>query len=221
MDCQIQDYFKLWKDLTKMNYKKMIIELEENHPSGCRGSLIPGVISKGSGQTFIVFGLNPAEAHDDIEDFYNSKFYIINPEELDTFGQQRWTKKISDILPEDANIIQAELIYWTSKNRSSLEKRIGNLEFGNPYFDLSCQINYDLLSKYNNAKCILLGFSHKDLFEKLFDLPEFDMIINGQNGRRLIGKHKGNNKFCMVRHPSSIGFSNIDKKSIQKLLSHK
>ena len=103
-----------------MDYRKEIINLELEKPSGCNGSLIPGTISKSEGPTFIVFGLNPAEAKDDLEDFYDTKFYTINPETLNTLGQRRWTKKISDILPIGSNIIQAEIIYWTSKNRSSL-----------------------------------------------------------------------------------------------------
>lgn len=202
-----------------MDYIKEIINLELEKPSGCNGSLIPGNIKKSEGPTFIVFGLNPAEAKDDLEDFYDTKFYTINPETLNTLGQRRWTKKISDILPIGSNIIQAEIIYWTSKNRSSLEKRIGELDFGNPYFDLSCAINHDLLLKNQNYKCILLGFSHVDLFEKVFNLPKFNKTVNGEDGNRLVCTSTKSNIFNIVRHPSSIGFSNADKNNIRNILS--
>lgn len=201
-----------------MNYQKMIVDLETKKISGCKGSLIPGTIAKGHGQTFIVFGLNPSEADDDTEEFYNKGFYTINPEDLDTTGQRRWTKKLTSILPLGSTIVQAELIYWTSKDRRSLENRIGGLDFGNPYFDLSCEINYDLLSKYKDAKCLFLGFSHYDLVKKIFAMSDLDLTFNGRNGKRLLSKGAESDRFYMVRHPSSIGFSNDDKITIRNLL---
>ena len=202
-----------------MNYRSEIINLENKNPSGCQGALVPGAIAKGKGQKFIVFGLNPAEAKDDKEEFYSKEFYIFDPETSETLSQRRWSKKITDMLPMGAEIIQAEIVYWTSKDRRSLEKKIGKLEFGNPYFDLSRKINEDLLSKNRDAKCILLGFSHKDLFGKLFDLPDFNTTISGQGGRKLVYKNAGSTKFFSVRHPSAFGLSNNDKDLIKKTLT--
>ena len=56
-----------------MDYRAEIMSLEERNPSGCQGALVPGIIAKGKGPKFIVFGLNPAEAKDDKEEFYDSE----------------------------------------------------------------------------------------------------------------------------------------------------
>ena len=204
-----------------MNYREEILKLENKENSGCSGALVPGIIRKGKGHKFIVFGLNPAEAKDDLEGFFNKKFYIFDPDDEEasnTRSQRRWTKKISDILPADSQIIQAEMIYWTSQNRKSLENLIGKLDFGNPYFDLSQKINNDLISNNKDALIIMLGYDHIDLFEKVFDLPELEKTINGQNNKRLLYKYKSNNKFFAVRHPSSRGLTNIDKEKIKTTL---
>jgi len=202
-----------------MDYRAEIMSLEERNPSGCQGALVPGIIAKGKGPKFIVFGLNPAEAKDDKEEFYGTEFYIFDREKSETLSQRRWSKKIADILPVGAEIIQAEIVYWTSKDRRSLEKKIGKLDFGNPYFDLSRTINDDLLSRNSDAKCILLGFTHKDLFEKLFNLPELDTTITGQDGKNLVYKNTRSSKFFSVRHPSAFGMSNLDKDLIKKTLA--
>ena len=206
-----------------MNYRDEILKLENKKNSGCSGALVPGVIRKGKGHKIIVFGCNPGEAKYDLEGFFDKKFYIFDPDDQEassTRSQQKWTKKISDILPIDSQIIQAEMVYWTSKNRKSLENIIGKLDIGNPYFDLSQKINADLISKNEDAFIIMLGFSHIDLFEKLFDLPVLDTTINGQNNKRLLYKYKNNNKFFVVRHPSSPGLTNIDKEKIEMTLTN-
>ena len=102
----------------------------------------------------------------------------------------------------------------------SLENLIGKLDFGNPYFDLSQKINNDLISNNKDALIIMLGFDHIDLFEKVFDLPELEKTINGQNNERLLYKYKSNNKFFAVRHPSSFGLTNIDKEKIKTTLTN-
>ena len=56
------------------------------------------------------------------------------------------------------------MVYWTSKDRKSLENIIGKLDFENPYFDLSQKINADLIANNKNALIIMLGFNHIDLF---------------------------------------------------------
>ena len=206
-----------------MNYREEILKLENKENSGCSGALVPGVIRKGSGQKIIVFGCNPGEAKYDLEGFFDKNFYIFDPDDQEassTRSQQAWTKKISDILPTDSQIIQAEMVYWTSKDRKSLENIIGKLDFENPYFDLSQKINADLIANNKDALIIMLGFNHIDLFEKVFDLPELGKIINGQNNKRLLYKYKNNNKFFVVRHPSSRGLTNIDIEKIKTTLTN-
>jgi len=77
-----------------MDYRAEIMSLEERNPSGCQGALVPGIIAKGKGPKFIVFGLNPAEAKDDKEEFYGTEFYIFDPEKSETLSQRRWSKKL-------------------------------------------------------------------------------------------------------------------------------
>ena len=198
--------------------KSIIQYIEDERPSGCKGALIPEIIISGT-KYLIFFGLNPSEAKDDTESDYTEEFYFINPSTMKTKGQQRWTAKLKKMLPDGVGAIQAEMLYWTSKDRQSLEQRIGKLEPGNIYLDASLEINRHLLIEYPNAVVVCLGLSHLDIVKKIFGDGQLVSLLEGDRHTMIKGGYLGGRKVFAVRHPSAYGLTTADVEKVRIFFS--
>jgi len=202
-----------------MDFKKQISGIESAYPSGSKGALVPEQLDEGE-VDFLVFGLNPAEARDDKEADYTDKFYFIHPSKMKTKGQARWTNKLKSLFPDGNVLFQAELIYWTSRDRSDLESKIGKLKKGNIYFDASLEINCEILKKYNSAIPVFLGLGHEDVAVEMFGASETEVVLEGSKGVLLKRGIFGERVFYIARHPSSVGITNKDKEEIKEYFTN-
>jgi hypothetical protein len=173
----------------------------------------------------VLLGYNPSESPHDwsktsgqrAEESFLSNFNGTSASN----SSKKWHSNIDFYLP-NSDIMFTEFIFWSSKNISQLEHRIGPIIDKNPHVKFCVSINRELIEIYDPNLIIVTGLALEKLVSNNFGLAKKQDIFS-QSKKRLaiIYQEEGgkDRKWLFCRHwTGSFGFSNADKSELKDLI---
>lgn len=174
---------------------------------------------------YVVMGVNPGETSPDWEQWPASRGTPTEESSEFSFhahgepsrSAKAWRARVTNILGTDA-VVLAEAFFWSSKDRSELEKRYGRLE-GSAHLEFCASLNRDLLD-FHQPKCVIVsGLRDRDLLSSAYSLKRGEPAINGAKGRLIEPFTDGIRPWIFTKHLSAGFFAAGERDQIKAYLA--
>ncbi len=134
-------------------------------------------------------------------------------------GNVKWTKIIKDLIPNNENIIQTELFFWSTNTTTDLEKRYGKLE-QNIHLPFCTEMNRILFDHYEPKAVIFPGVTVIPIASSAYGLKHKNTVFDSNNSkekhRLIVEYHDGKRPWIFTKHwTGGFGFSNEHKNIIK------